>query len=515
MKIKSILYFCCILLLSAFSFNINAQVIKKIVEVTIPGSLEELLGEDKDNITELLIQGSINGSDVNIIRKMANLTNLDMENVSIVAGGGSYYNGIRWYETQNNEIGPYMLAYLTKLTKVILPESVVKIDEAIFFGSKNLTDITLGNNVKEIGEGIFIGTKPVHLGIPHSVNKIAGRTFENCGSLKTSFLSENMTEIPYRTYYGCTNLTPFASIPEKIEKIGKQAFYNCKALFVFRFPDNVIEIGEESFAGSSFINLTTPPKLESISAGAFKGCESLATIAFNNKLSKIGKEAFAGCTKLQTIDIPTSITEIEAKAFTNCKKVKTINIAPSISEIKENTFSYCEGISTISIPEGVATIGAAAFEGCINLKTVQFSQDVSQIADGAFNYCPLENIYIMNATPPDVGKSNFSNYETSTLYIPLGTLNAYRVSSGWSNFKNIVEMDFTGINTTDIKDIKITTSNGGLTIDSESVVSISIYNISGLIIYSNNSFVGTHQISVPNGNYIIKTNNLSTQIIIK
>jgi len=445
---------------------------------------------------------------------MGKLTTLDMKDVDIVAGGDGYFNGIQWLQTKDNEISPYMFSRMNTLTTIILPESVVKIEEAIFYESKKLTYITFGGNVKEIGDGIFIGTKPVHLGIPHSVEKMGEKVFQNCGSLRTSFLSKNMSEIPYGTYYGCTNLTSFVSIPEKVEKIGKQAFYNCKALLSFKFPDNVIEIGEEAFAGSAIINLVIPPMLESISAGAFKGCESLKMVTFNN-ITKIAKEAFSGCVRLETINIPEGVTEIEARAFTNCKKATIINIPSTINEIREHSFSYCESVSSVTIPKGVVTIKNAAFEGCSNLKSVYFSQDVTQIEDGAFNYCPLENIYVLNTTPPSVGNSNFSDFETSTLYVPKGTIDEYKSAPVWSNFKNIVEKDFSSINKTDKNDFKISVTNGSIGIDSEYPVTVSIYNISGISVYVNHSFYGVQQIELAKGYYIVKVNDSVTKILIK
>ncbi|MDE5906661.1 MAG: hypothetical protein K2G66_03415 [Alistipes sp.] len=36
----------------------------------------------------------------------------------------------------------------------------------------------------------------------------------------------------------------------------------------------------------------------------------------------------------------------------------------------------------------------------------------------------------------------FANSRTATLYVPVGTTEAYKAAVGWKEFKNIVEMEF-------------------------------------------------------------------------
>ena len=58
----------------------------------------------------------------------------------------------------------------------------------------------------------------------------------------------------------------------------------------------------------------------------------------------------------------------------------------------------------------------------------------------------LKEIYVKATTPPTAGDYLFPNiYTTATLYVPVGSKDAYAAAVGWKNFTNIVEMEFTGI----------------------------------------------------------------------
>ena len=56
----------------------------------------------------------------------------------------------------------------------------------------------------------------------------------------------------------------------------------------------------------------------------------------------------------------------------------------------------------------------------------------------------------MNPIPPAAHPEAFSSFSPMffiqcTLYVPVGSLQAYKNAEVWKNFKNIVENDFTGI----------------------------------------------------------------------
>ena len=82
--------------------------------------------------TTLKLTGSINGTDVKLLRQMINekrLTSLDLSEVKIVKGGEAYYNT---YTTENNVIGQSMFTECSKLRTIKLPASVSDIQGNAF-----------------------------------------------------------------------------------------------------------------------------------------------------------------------------------------------------------------------------------------------------------------------------------------------------------------------------------------------------------------------------------------------
>ena len=76
------------------SLGIQSQALKKAVEVTTPGTLLELLGDDAASVTDLTISGKINSTDLNAFMKTPLIEVIDMLNAEIVGSDGVATNTI-------------------------------------------------------------------------------------------------------------------------------------------------------------------------------------------------------------------------------------------------------------------------------------------------------------------------------------------------------------------------------------------------------------------------------------
>ena len=171
-----------------------------------------------------------------------------------------------------------------------------------------------------------------------------------------------------------------------------------------------------------------------IGSNAFNGCSSMTSIPINEGIETIGYEAFKGCTKLKTLTIPNSVTSIGGYLASSCTTLTAVTIGDWVRLIPSGAFSNLNNLETIILGSKVSEIEAGAFTRSISIETIQCK----------------------NPTPAVWSKLNetFASeiYSTCTLYVPAGTLEAYKTADGWKNFFNIKEMgdydeitiDFTG-----------------------------------------------------------------------
>lgn len=131
------------------------------------------------------------------------------------------------------------------------------------------------------------------------------------------------------------------------------------------------------------------------------------------------------------------------------------------------------GLDTVRLPSNLTTIGRFAFYDDSNLFTVEIPESVTEIDSYAFACPNLTNICCHGATPANIADETvFSEIDKDqyTLYVPEGSVEAYRTATYWKNFKNMKEKYYssTGIN-------KVNTNSGS----QEEVHKISRYSING------------------------------------
>jgi len=130
-------------------------------------------------------------------------------------------------------------------------------------------------------------------------------------------------------------------------------------------------------------------------------------------------------------------------AFNNCSGLTNVTIPNSVTNIGSDAFYGCSSLSSIEIPNSVTSIGRYVFSSCSGLTSVTIGNSVTSIGLGAFESCSmLTEIICKSATPPTANSSTFNNVPTTaTLYVPVGSKDAYASAEFWNVFTNIEEME--------------------------------------------------------------------------
>lgn len=172
---------------------------------------------------------------------------------------------------------------------------------------------------------------------------------------------------------------------------------------------------------------------------AFNGCSALTSIILPN-VNKIGIRAFNQCSSLESVIIPEGVPSIELMAFEGCKALTTVSIASSVKTIGISAFRYCTALTTVNIANGVSNIYSNVFDNCASLKNIVIPQSVTKIEPDAFKDCSLETVVVESETPISIYSTTFAIacYD-ATLYVPVGSKDAYKADYNWGKFKKIVD----------------------------------------------------------------------------
>lgn len=240
-------------------------------------------------------------------------------------------------------------------------------------------------------------------------------------------------------------------------------------------PNYLISMGGHSFDGcTGLTSITIPSYVTSIGQKLsgqciFQGCTGLTSITIPNSVTSIGDMAFYGCTGLTNIAIPSSVTWIGVSPFTGCTGLQSITIPSSVTSIADNAFMGCSGLTSITIPGSVTSIGTSAFYGCTGLTSIVIPSSVTSIGNYAFGNClGLTSIYANPITPISLALTTSVFYALPTacvLYVPVGSISAYKSATIWSSFTNISDGSPIVMSTTP-NSISSTTAISGGTITS-------------------------------------------------
>ena len=128
--------------------------------------------------------------------------------------------------------------YCGDITDIIIPDSVIAIDEETFYNLGTLKTVVIGNGVKTIGKYAFAlcdNLTSVIMG--NGVEVIENLAFTQDYKLENVILSSSLKTIGVQAFYECAIST--ITIPETVTTIAHSAFLNCENLEAIEFENPV------------------------------------------------------------------------------------------------------------------------------------------------------------------------------------------------------------------------------------------------------------------------------------
>ncbi len=336
----------------------------------------------------------------------------------------------------------------SSLNKIILPTSVTKIGNDAFIDCINLTSIVFA--APAIGE-------------TEQELTIGKRAFSGCIALREIVLPSRLTEIELSKYYvnalgevvsgvdyafvGCNSLETI-SVAEgsATYKVIDAMIYSADGRQLLYCPD--IKVGE----------VEIPVGTQSVSAGAFIGCDGITSVRIPNTVTYIGEYAFYGlgvssvtfegkgfsdvtigdnsfgnCNKLTDLlfEAGSRIAVIGSRAFSNCIGLGSFNIPATVTSIRDNAFENCASLATVSFDANgrYLEFGKDVFYNCVKLTSIKIPANVSKIP-GIFGGCAsLSEVQVDDNSPyfTSVNGVIFSKDMTEIIYYPQGKEGKYAI----------------------------------------------------------------------------------------
>lgn len=360
----------------------------------------------------------------------------------------------------------------------------------------------------------------VKIVIKKGVRRIGSSAFRGCSKVKEVVFEDkdNPIEFSYDVFYGCESLESF-TFPEKTDYVGTGMFEKCYSLKSVKLHPGIKWIPQRFFKDCSSLGpeFILPETNTSIGLMAFELCSSLKKVVINDACEDIDNLAFRACYNLADITIGKSVAEFGEGAFWNTAyfsqrdivirdmatfvqaKFKTSETAgywPTSSPTCYYSKIYIgdkdHPVTHIDIPEGATIIRSAhALFNIPEVKSITLPSTMKTLNGQALlsNEKTWDFIECWATTPPDVEDSGFvttATYNRSTLYVPTGSVSAYKSHKNWGRFKNIVGKNRSeGVEDVTDNDTKVYASNGQIiVIGAKDGTPVEVYSIDGKSIYT-------------------------------
>ena len=475
------------------------------INVGEAGTLCDRIKSDlKYKITSLKLSGKLNIDDIQYIREMAgcyydtegskydgHLEDLDLKDASFVSSNKiiTVYDGKSSYTASlynANSVGDYTFGYLPSLRKIILPDNVASIGNSAFRHCSNLISVKLPTGLTSIGCMAFeFCTGLTSLELPTGLTSIDMNAFCWCTNLTSLQLPYNLTIIGNGAFLHCTGLTSL-ELPSGLTSISAYAFEGCTGLTSLELPSGLTKIEEEAFSGCTNINsiyaYMPDPSLFGGDGKDFPTCFNENCTLYVPKKSYTAYIVAPGWGDFKTIAkfnpdlIRDWVTKNVAQAGTlstvigedkeNITKLKLtgnlndtdvqyleemireaalqeLNLKDAqLYTIESLRFRDCKNLTYLVLPDVLQRIEKEAFRGCTGLTTISLPAGLEYIY-AAFPDCTgLTSIYANMPTPLHDANSFYGLDKSNCyLYVPKGSLDAYRQDWEWGNFLYIAGLE--------------------------------------------------------------------------
>lgn len=180
-----------------------------------------------------------------------------------------------------------------------------------------------------------------------------------------------------------------------------------------------------------------------------EGCplfSSVEGVLFNkDKTMLIG---YPAASPRESYTVPEGVTSVRSGAFSYNQHLQKLTIPDAVQSFGYAAFFECKSLEEVKLPLGLNVIQMYLFKNCQSLRSVDIPKSVTVIVDCAFEGCRgLKDVYCYADSVPRTENGAFynSSIASATLHVPAGSIEKYKTTTPWSNFRNIVALTTTPV----------------------------------------------------------------------
>ena len=290
------------------------------------------------------------------------------------------------------------------LRTVVIGNGVTLIGDYAFNGCGALDCLKLGDNVETIGTGAFqYCTSLADVKLPNSLLRIKQYAFNG-----TKWYNDQ-TDYPYMLdgwiLYDNTTYPSMEDVRGVADRV-----YAGHSLYGqdLKFTNSVVAIGEYAFNSSELNSVLLPASIVYIGSGAFYG-NRFRDVSIPNSLKSISSDTFMWCEYLKKIVIPKSVTNIESGAFycsSNIEELYVLAVTPPV--VAEGGYPvFDSGVcskATLYVPIGSKKSYqlSSVWKEFENIVEIETKYNISFVIDGEVIASDILSIGEIITSPTDI-----------------------------------------------------------------------------------------------------------------
>ena len=366
------------------------------------------------------------------------------------------------------------------LTSITIPESVKYIGSSAFSGAlKNVTEFYLPESLVKVltSSSSTTITNTAFATLYENLYYLPSKTNQyfladkKASNLETQIIHKDCEIIGGALYWGSTVLKNIVfEEGSQLRTISDYAFYQCTGLETVTLPETVNYLGDSVFASCTNLTTLNIQNVTHFDSSVLKSCTKLSSLVLSKNIEYIGPSVFEGCSGITEFEVNENLKFLGRSAFSGAKNLTKIiiNAKPeeltggafgnltALTELYWNTEPW-EGYTSdylwysknteINLIVGDAvnvfstrSFGYAGSSSYMNITTATFGSNIKEIQGTWLYQNALTEITLKTSEPPILEETFRDSLQT--IYIPMGSLEAYSTATNWSKYVDkFVEKD--------------------------------------------------------------------------